>query len=190
VAIFAWVPFYDSGWVTYVYTTTVGKRGRILPFVDGHTPYPGHESVSWNDIAAGDTLLLAAHGRKWTTDNVAWVQQDGTLAQWTAQSFAQAVYDRLNGNSGLEIDYQLLACFGANNITPLAESFGSKLAKEMKLRHMRGTLTAFKGATGLGALRGFQIGSSRVTCALSILRHGGKMTKGKATALSGKIWEL
>lgn len=188
--VFAWIPFYDSGWVVYSMHSHLGQRTRILPFVDGHAPFSGHERVSWGDIVAGDTLLLAAHGRKWSTDNVAWVKEDGTITQWTAQSFAQAIYDRLGGNSGLELDYQLLACFGANNITPLAQSFGSKLAKEMSLRNMRGTLSAYKGATGMGALRGSQIGSSRVTCALSIMLNMGKMTKGRATALSAKVWNL
>jgi hypothetical protein len=166
-----------------------------LPFIDGHAPYPGHEGVSWNTIRAGDILLLVAHGRKWTTDYVAWKREDGTIAQWTPQSFAQAIYDRLGGNSGAELRYQLLACFGANNITPFAKSFGSKLAKEMKIRHMRGTLTAYEGATGMTApgtsgLQGSQVGNSRITCALSMLRHRGEKTAGKATSESGKVWNL
>src|SRR5262245_11224549 len=121
MARFGWVPFYDSTWVSYVLTECIHTWGHLLPFVDGHAPHHRHENVSWGDIAGRDVLFLAAHGRKWTTDSVAWKKEDGTLAYWTVQSFAQAVYDRLDGSSGLELDYRLVACFGANNITPFAQ---------------------------------------------------------------------
>src|SRR5262249_15759070 len=121
---FAWVPFNDPGWVAYCNS----PNKRILPFADG-VPVPGHERVSWNQIQANDTLLLAAHGKSFTTDKVAWVRKDAKgkkqiIAQWTVQQFAQAIHHNLGDSHDLFLYYRLLACFGANNITPLAQSFG------------------------------------------------------------------
>jgi hypothetical protein len=157
---------------------------------DGSPPFAGGSVGSWSEVAANDILLIGAHGRKYTTDTIAWVGGGGVVTQWSADQMAQEIWVRLGAQrSSLSIDYRLLACFGANNITPFAQSFGSKLAKAMQGLDMHGTLTAYKGATGMGALKGSQIGSSRTTCALSIIRHKA-MTRGRATEESGKIWNL
>ena len=95
--------------------------------------------------------------------------------------FAQAIRACLADHYSQQINYRLLACFGANNITPLAHSFGSKLATEMSAVGLKGSLTAYKGATGMDANLGKQIGSSRITCALSVLRHLGTMTGSQPT---------
>eukprot|EP01034_Spumella_vulgaris_P045806 gene45806-57080_t len=133
--------------------------------------------------------MIAAHGRKYTTETVGWLVKD-KLIVWTAAQLAQHMWLNLGaGSSGLSLDYRLLACFGANNITPLAESFGERLSKEMKGLGMKGTLTAYKGATGILGNKGRQIGSSRVTCAMSMLRNG-TTANGKPTADSSKVWTL
>lgn len=190
MTIYTWIPFFDSDWVTD--SIKRNQKGKLLPFADGHAPFAGHEKVTWGDIQANDILYLAAHGRKWTTEYVTWNKEDGTMAQWTAAKFAEEISDRL-GERIPRLDYRLLACFGANNITRWAESFGSRLAKAMSDQRLQGTLTAYKGATGMIELRGKQAGSSRITCALSKLRHGGleNATKaGKATDASAKVWNL
>lgn len=104
--------------------------------------------------------------------------------------FAQAIRACLADHYGQQINYRLLACFGANNITPLAHSFGSKLATEMSAVGLKGSLTAYKGATGMDANLGKQIGSSRITCALSVLRHLGTMTGSQPTDDASVVWTL
>lgn len=191
MAVFGWVPFTDSSWQVQLLTTTIaGSRCNCLPMFDGSPPMGGGPMGNWADIAANDILLIAAHGRRYTTDSIAWVGGDRVITVWGYTELAQQIWLRLGAQrSSLSIDYRLLACFGANNITPLATSFGSKLAKAMRGLNMHGTLTAYKGATGMGKLKGHQVGSSRTTCALSIIRHGG-MTKGRATDQSAKVWNL
>ena len=55
---------------------------------------------------------------------------------------------------------------------------------------LKGSLTAYKGATGMDANLGKQIGSSRITCALSVLRHLGTMTGSQPTDDANVVWTL
>lgn len=187
---FFWVPFDDSDWNHDVYCRSIPAHGKILPHADGSVGFVGHENVSWNQVQANDTLVLAAHGKKWSTDEVAWRKKDGTIVQWSPTVFAQAIRACLADHYGQQINYRLLACFGANNITPLAHSFGSKLATEMSAVGLKGSLTAYKGATGMDANLGKQVGSSRITCALSVLRHLGTMTGSQPTDDASVVWTL
>ena len=134
--------------------------------------------------------MLAAHGKKWSTNEVAWRKRDGSIEQWSPTVFAQAIRDRLDDHHGQQINYRLLACFGANNITPLARSFGSKLAAEMSGVGLRGSLTAYKGATGMDSDLGWQIGSSRISYALSVLRHLGTPVGSRPTNDASVVWTL
>ncbi|WP_298595838.1 hypothetical protein [Zoogloea sp.] len=115
-------------------------------------------------------------------ENVSWSQVQA--------NFAQAIRACLGDGYGQQISYRLLACFGANNITPLAHSFGSKLAAEMGKVGLKGSLTAYKGATGMDANLGKQIGSSRITCALSVLRHLGTLVGSHPTDDASEVWQL
>ena len=189
MANFGWVPFADTSWQLDV--TMRGAGRKILPMADGGAPntFGAAAAGQWNEIVANDSIMIAAHGRKWSTDNVAWLV-NGQLVEWSANKLAQEMWLRLGGSrSSLALDYRLLACFGANRITPLAESFGERLAKEMKGFGMKGTLTAYRGATGILGNRGRQVGSSRITCAISMLRHG-SVAKGRATDAEAKVWSL
>lgn len=187
---FLWAPFYDSAWNRELGNLGYGGGNKILPHADGSKGYVGHENVSWSQIQANDTLVLAAHGKKWSTNEVAWRGQNGVITQWSPAVFAQAIRACLGDNFGLQISYRLLACFGANNITPLAPSFGSKLAAEMSNVGLRGTLTAYKGATGMDSNSGMQTGSSRITCALSLLRHQGTLVGTHRTDTASVVWQL
>ena len=88
---FFWVPFDDSDWNHDVYCRSIPAHGKILPHADGSVGFVGHENVSWSQVQANDTLVLAAHGKKWSTDEVAWRKKDGTIVQWSPTVFAQAI---------------------------------------------------------------------------------------------------
>lgn len=55
---------------------------------------------------------------------------------------------------------------------------------------LKGSLTAYKGATGMDANLGKQIGSSRITCALSVLRHLGTLVGSHPTDDASEVWQL
>lgn len=185
---FAWVPFPDPQWSAHV--RSMDSKIKILPHND-ETSNPQTDygvTVSWKEIKAEDTLFIAAHGRRFSTETVAWNDGKGGVRQWTADNLAGALCDKLGESRYLSLDYRLLACFGANNITPLAKSFGSRLAARMKTRKMKGTLTAYRGVTGIGGLNaGLQEGSSRVTYALGQLFHIKRITK---TDDAAEVWNL
>ena len=55
---------------------------------------------------------------------------------------------------------------------------------------MEAEMEPYKGATGMDANLGKQIGSSRITCALSVLRHLGTMTGSQPTDDANVVWTL
>ena len=174
---FYWLAMRDNSW----HEDTLGRMDRvldrILPFQDGSsaTRSPGGNKAiagAWTDLRDGDLVWIPVHGRKKSTETVAWVV-NGTEIDWTAEQVAQAVYGNLFPRMNIAINYHLLACFGANSIIPFGKSFGEKLAKAMSVLLLRGSLTAYKGATGMAAHRGMQVGSSRITAAPVFFFHRG-----------------
>jgi hypothetical protein len=188
-----WLPFQDDGW----HNDTVGRMNStdaILPFTDGTSASrtklgSSRPAGQWSDIGSGDQLYIAGHGHKYSTEKVTWVLTNKNIS-WTATQLASAIKLNLANCGQRKIDFHILACFGANNITPLAKSFGSKLARELKVRGLRGTLTAYKGATGMMAARGHQTGSSRISAAPHFAFGGNASTTGTATKDAGVTWQL
>lgn len=188
-----WLPFKDEGW----HSDTVARMSRsdaILPFLDGTaaTRTRGGNSRpagQWSDIGTGDQLFIGGHGHKYSTEKVTWVLGTGNVS-WTASQLASAIKLKIANGGQRKIDFHILACFGANNMTPLAKSFGSKLAKELKARGFRGSLTAYKGATGMMAARGHQTGTSRLTALPQFAFGDGASTTGNPTKDAGVKWQL
>ncbi len=195
MAVYGWVPFTDTGCqVSLIYTISnniVGQLSRCLPMADGSPSFPGMLAGSWSQIVENDTLVIAAHGALYSTNVVGWIIGGGDeIIKWTATQLAQAIWVRLgSARSSLNICYNLVACFGANNMTFFAASFGSKLAMAMKKLNMHGMLTADKGATGMGKLVGEQRGISRTTYGLSYI-FPGVTSLCSRTGNSKKIWTL
>ncbi len=188
-----WLPFQDNQWHRDT-VSRMSRRDAILPFSDGASACRtlgglSKPAAQWRDIGSGDQLFIAGHGHKYSTEKVTWVLENRNIS-WTANQLASAIKLNLANNSQRSIDFHILACFGANNITPFAKSFGSKLAKELKVRGLRGTLTAYKGATGLMAARGHQTGSSRITAASHLAFNRHPNTTGNATSDAGVTWQL
>ena len=188
-----WLPFLDEAW----HSDTVARmthRDAILPFADGTaaTRTRGGNSKPagrWSDIGSGDQVLIGGHGHKYSTEKVTWVTANRNIS-WTASQLASAIKLNLANCGQRKIDFHILACFGANNMTPLAKSFGSKLAKELKVRGLRGTLTAYKGAIGMMAARGHQTGTSRITAMPYFAFGDGASTTGNPTKDAGVKWQL
>lgn len=166
----------------------------ILPFADGTSAKrtkigSSRPEGQWRDLGSGDQLLIAGHGHKYSTEKVTWVLANKKIS-WTASQLASAIKLNLANCGQRRIDFHILACFGANNMTPLAKSFGSKLARELKVRGIRGTLTAYKGVTGMMASRGHQTGTSRISAAPKLIFGGSVRTTGNPTKDAGVIWQL
>lgn len=186
MAIYGWVPLRDNHWMLDMMSRA--PRIKLLPLADGSAPMSGCVEGKWQDIVAHDVIMIGAHGMNYTTESVGWTV-NGEAKTWTVQILADALAACLGKQKTLALDYRLLACFGANNITLFAESFGKRLSVAMQVRAMKGTLTAYKGAVGILGNRGRQLGSSRITCALTRLRTDSTVN-GKPTAESSKVWTL
>ena len=190
MANYFWLPYYDKTWDGFLSSKTgVRYNAKILPLSNGDSIPPGHVNLwqpgSWKDIANGDYLQIATHGRKYTTRSVAWACPAGIIT-WTAEQMAYVIEGFVGPRT---IKYELLACFGANG-WGLAESFGGLLRDEMRRLKMRGELTALKGATNIGAGQGHQTGSSRFSTAIKMLRKGGTDPTGPLTCESKVSWPL
>ena len=104
---------------------------------------------------------------------------------------AQQIWLRLGAQrSALNINYEIVACFGANNMTPFVQSFESKLAKAMRQLNMHGTLTPYKGDLGIKKLHGRQLGSSRIRYMLFIALFRTARHPDLLTVNYKKIWYL
>ncbi|PKF63503.1 hypothetical protein CW745_01235 [Psychromonas sp. psych-6C06] len=188
-----WLPFKDDGW----HSDTLKRMNNndfILPFLDGTSAARSSLGASrpagaWSDVGSSDQLFIGGHGHKYSTEKITWVLP-GNNKSWTASQLASAIKLNLANGAQRKIDFHVLACFGANNITPLSKSFGSKLAKELKARGFRGTVTAYKGATGMLGAQGHQTGSSRITALPQFAFGGQASTTGPLTTESGVTWQL
>jgi hypothetical protein len=204
MAIFYWLPFKcDEIWSSY-FLLARGEAAlsqmRHLPYmpVTGRWEADGEEypldsfyKAKWAEVEAGDTVKIVTHGRKFTTKEVAWLCPDvpGGLIKWSAAELA-AVLQRLSSHVDGAIHWDLLACFGAN-MWGLSKSFASRLHTEMLALGMKGSLTAYQGATNIGASQGRQTGSGRVTAGFYIKTH--KVitdAKGTLAADAAKKWML
>ena len=196
---FYWLPYRDAGWLTDAYSRANIARGdRMLPFLNGGSAAgSGVPAGTWDDVRENDSIFLPVHGHKYTTSKVSWSVGD-QLVSWTAGTFADHLRLKLDQNHAASHHFHLLACFGANNITFFHQSFGFRLASEMKARGLRGDMTAYMGATHMQAVKGHegQIGTSRLTAAPYFLMQ--KM-RGKGGAPShvtlltrdaGKTWPI
>ena len=113
---------------------------------------------------------------------------------WTPAQMADVLQGFLGDK---RIHYELLACFGANS-WGLASSFAEKLAADMRGANMRGTLTALKGATNIGAGQGRQTGTSRITTGMKmpwkvhgkVIKPGGTDPRGPLSSDSTVKWNL
>ena len=171
MANYFWLPYYDETWFNYLNNRTgVNEGAKLLPFANSSTMTRGvlgqrFAAGEWAQMVEEDHIQIATHGRKYTTDTVAWDCKGGLIA-WTPDQMA----DVLQGFLGSKrIHYDLLACFGANS-WGLAASFGEKLLAAMKKKGLKGTLTALKGATNIGAGQGRQTGTSRFSTGIKMLK--------------------
>ena len=190
MADYYWVPLGDKDWLadTRKRIKEDGGDGLLLPYRLGQ--HVGNlDKALWSDIQAGDSITIAAHGHKYTTEKVSWIVSGETVS-WSSEYLASALHTCMGNNVSFNINYYLLACFGANNITPFAPSFGKRFAASLKAYRFRGTLTAYKGATGMNKAHGFQTGSSRITAAPSFLLGDGAKKEGTATYDAGVTWQL
>lgn len=199
MANFFWLPYYDKTWDTYLNLRTgVNPSAKILPYSNGGHGYSGFTNGNWAALAAGDHLQIATHGRKYSTQNVAWACPAGMIT-WTPQQMANVLQGFVGAKS---INYELLACFGANS-WGFASSFAEKLAGEMTKAGLKGTLSALRGATNIGLGQGRQTGDSRFTTGLKmfriqmpaalggrVLKEGGTDPNGAKTADSVVTWDL
>jgi hypothetical protein len=192
---FYWLAMPDRSWHDDTVNRMNRPADRILPFEDGTSAARTADGVTvtgaeWTDVQDGDFVWIPVHGRKKSTDTVAWVVK-GVEIDWTAEQLAFAIRVHLFGRD-ISVNYHLLACFGANNIIPFSKSFGAKFAKALTTNGMRGTLTAYKGATGMAAQRGMQVGSGRFTAAPIFLFHRGEGSPAGhiATQSATESWPL
>lgn len=188
-----WLPFKDEDWHSDT-IKRMNKNDYILPFIDGTSAARTRLGASgtagiWSNVGSGDQLFIGGHGHKYSTEKITWVLP-GNNASWTASQLAAAIKLQLANGAQRKIDFHVLACFGANNITPLSKSFGSKLAKELKARGFRGSVTAYKGATGMLAAQGHQTGTSRISALPHFAFGGQASTTGPITSESGVSWPL
>jgi hypothetical protein len=197
MAGFYWLPFPDKGWHADTLARGDRRYDKMLPFLDGTDASRSASGVSlpagaWSEIKEGDELWLPVHGHKYSTEIASW-SVEGKLISWTAPQFAEKLLEKLLWKGAYSLHYHLLACFGANNISLFAKSFGERLANAMTALNFQGTLTAYKGATGLAANRGHQIGTSRLTAAPIFLMHrgpGAPSATTLATQDAAKSWRL
>jgi hypothetical protein len=169
MAHFFWLPYYDKSWFNYLNNGTgVNPNAKVLPFMGG-----GYGNLTlhrlpglWPELRDDDHLQIATHGRKYTTDNVGWVDKDGKMMLWTPDDMASNFHFYLGSK---RIHYKLLACFGANS-WGLAASFGEKLLVAMKKMNLKGSLSALKGATNIGPGQGRQTGTGRFTAGIKLLK--------------------
>ncbi|MCP4321123.1 MAG: hypothetical protein GY951_06880 [Psychromonas sp.] len=188
-----WLPFKDEDW----HSDTIKRMSNndaILPFLDGTSASRTKLGASkpagiWSEVGSGDQLFIGGHGHKYSTEKITWVLQKNNTS-WTASQLAAAIKLNLANGSQRKIDFHILACFGANNITPLSKSFGLKLTRELKARGFRGSVTAYKGATGMLGAQGHQTGTSRITALPQFALTGNASTTGPSTSGAGVTWQL
>ncbi len=188
-----WLPFKDDDW----HSDTIKRMNNsdyILPFLDGSSAArtrlgASGTAATWADVGSGDQLFIGGHGHKYSTEKITWVLP-GNNTSWTASQLAAAIKLNLTNGAQRKIDFHVLACFSANNITPFAKSFGSKFAAELKSRGFRGSVTAYKGATGMMAAQGHQTGTSRITALPQFAVTGQASITGPVTSQSGVTWQL
>jgi hypothetical protein len=202
MATFYWLPFKsDNVWAPYFGFARTGALGNMkhLPYmpVNGRWDHDSEQyplddrKGSWSQVVTGDTVKIVTHGRKYSTTSVAWVCNGvpGGLISWTAAEMA-AVLKRLTSHVAGPIDWDLLACFGADD-WGLSKSFASRLLAEMRRLGMRGSLTAYNGATNIGAGQGRQTGTGRFSTGLYMLSHGGRTDRnGIISTEASQTWPL
>ena len=172
MANYFWLPYYDETWFSFfTHRTGVNEGAKLLPFANGSTitrgvlGQGGWKKGEWDEIRDGDHLQIATHGRKYTTETVAWDCAGGLVA-WTSDQMAHVLRGFVKWK---RVHFELLACFGANS-WGRAASFGEQLLASLRRQNMKGTLTALKGATNIGVGQGRQTGTSRFSTGVKMLK--------------------
>ena len=199
MANYFWLPYYDETWFNYLQQRTgVNAGAKILPFSNLGRKYTGMGNGEWDEIQDGDHLQIATHGRKYTTETVAWDCAGGLVA-WTSDQMAHVLRGFVKWK---RVNFELLACFGANS-WGRAASFGEQLLASLRRQNMKGTLTALKGATNIGAGQGRQTGTSRFSTGVKmlkikmpdflggyVLKKGGTDPGGMMSSAARAQWEI
>ena len=174
--LFYWLPFVDSSWHLDV-LRSMESNSYILPFHNGTQAGQGYYGLNrqngqWEQVTARDCLIIAGHGRIVTTNMITWIGKNEKIS-WTAEQLASNLSMKLSASVKFRgMDIQLLVCFGANSITPLAPSFAQRLSTELGKRAFhRGLVSGLRGATGMYASRGFQTGTGRLSASRYLLAH-------------------
>ncbi len=165
MANYFWLPYYDETWFSFLNNRTgVNAGAKILPFSNLGRRYTGMPNGEWDEFQDDDHLQIATHGRKYTTETVAWDCAGGLIA-WTSDQMAHVLRGFVKSR---RVHFELLACFGANSWGNAA-SFGERLLASLRRQNLKGTLTALKGATNIGAGQGRQTGTSRFSTGVKML---------------------
>jgi hypothetical protein len=202
MAAYYWLPFRcDTVWAPYFTHAQKGalRNMKHLPYMpvngrwdrDSERYWSEDDRGEWSQVRATDTVKIVTHGRKFSTKEVAWLCQDlpAGLISWTAPEMA-AVMKQLTNHVQGPLEWDLLACFGAN-MWGLSKSFASRLHEEMLKLGMKGKLTAYQGATNIGNGQGRQTGSGRFTTGFYMATHKGHTDKqGKLSSELAKTWVL
>lgn len=142
MAVYYWLPFRcDTVWAPYfTHAAEGGAPQHEAPAVradqrrwdrDSERYWSEDDRGEWSQVRATDTVKIVTHGRKFSTKEVAWLCQDlpAGLISWTAPEMA-AVLKQLTNHVQGPLEWDLLACFGAN-MWGLSKSFASRLHEEM-----------------------------------------------------------